>query len=98
MKTKWRRIGLSLLVGIAWTAIPFLIGRISALEGLAYLMAWPGTVASDDLLGKSIHDTIWVIPVSIAANVLITGGVVYIIAWFFSSLGGRKARGTASLM
>jgi hypothetical protein len=98
MKMKMRRIGFSLLVGIAWTAIPFLISRVSALEGLAYLMAWPGTVASDDLLGKSIHDTIWFIPIAIIANLLIAGGVVYIITWLFSSLGGRKARGTASLM
>jgi hypothetical protein len=90
MKIKSRMIMCSLLLGIVWTIVPFLIGRISFLEDLANIMAWPGSVAADALLRRSIHDTIWVIPVAIAANVFIAAGIVYINTWFFYFLIRKK--------
>jgi hypothetical protein len=91
MRTKIRWIGYSLLVGVAWAVVPYLIGRVSFLEDLAYRMEYPGVVLADNLLGESIHDTVWEIPLAFVMNILVAACVVFLFVWIASLFSKNKA-------
>jgi hypothetical protein len=77
----WRRILFAVVGGVGFAVLPYFLGPIDRLEGLANALAAPGVVLANLILHESIHGTIWVVPLSIGLNTLIGGVALYILAW-----------------